>query len=301
MQWTYQFKTKLIGGQYSLDYERFANYSDSENNQTALIVKVNGNIMQASRLMHTLATSKLKDLQIILDCVLSASNHPAIASNIYLQLTGYVANTPAQTKRKKEKNSCVFNVHLFFNFKKTNMKKVIFFSLVLFVFFSCNESAKTDDMSSKSSDSTSTTSKTSDAKALYEKNLASLQAGITAFENKKIDDWAATVADAAVWNSPAYGAKPGGKEDWKKALSAYTANWDNLKLVNPVFLPGIDSLTHEFDGSVRYYGAWEGVHKSGVKTSVNFYGTYEFNNDNKVVDGSDFFDVGGLMDAIKPK
>ena len=178
------------------------------------------------------------------------------------------------------------------------MKKVLFFSLVLCVLFSCNESVKTDDTTSKTSD---TTSKTSDAKALFEKNLASLQAGITAFENKKIDDWAATVADSAVWNSPAYGAKPAGKEAWKKALAGYIADWDSLKLVNPNFLPGIDSATHEFDGSVRYYGKWEGVHKSGVKTSVNFYGTYEFNKDNKVVDGTEFFDVGGLMNAIKPK
>jgi len=30
------------------------------------------------------------------------------------------------------------------------------------------------------------------------------------------------------WNSPAYGAKPAGKEDWKKTLAAYTANWDSL-------------------------------------------------------------------------
>jgi len=185
------------------------------------------------------------------------------------------------------------------------MKKTIFFSLVLCVLFSCNESVKTDDTTSKTDDTTSktsdATSKTSDAKALYEKNLASLQAGITAFENEKIDDWAATVADAAVWNPPAYGAKPAGKEDWKKVLTAYIADWDSLKLVSPVFLPGIDSTTHEFDGSVRYYGKWEGVHKSGIKTSVNFYGSYEFNKDGKVVDGTEFFDVGGLINAIKSK
>ena len=170
--------------------------------------------------------------------------------------------------------------------------------MLLCILFSCNDAAKTDDTASTSSDTT--TSKSSDAKTLYEKNLASLQAGITAFENEKMDDWAATVADAAVWNPPAYGAKPAGKTEWKNALTAYTTDWDSLKLVNPIFLPGIDSTTHEFDGSVRYYGTWEGVHKSGVKTSVNFYGTYEFKN-GKVVDGSEFFDVGGLMNAIKSK
>ena len=179
------------------------------------------------------------------------------------------------------------------------MKKIIFFSLLLSVFFACSDAAKTDDTTfTTSSDSTS---QTSDAKALFEKNLASLQSGITAFENEKIDDWAAIVADNAVWNSPAYGAKPAGKEEWKKTLTAYITDWDSLKLVNPIFLPGIDSVSHKFDGSVRYYGNWEGVHKSGVKTSVNFYGTYEFNKDGKVVDGTEFFDVGGMMNAIQAK
>jgi hypothetical protein len=171
------------------------------------------------------------------------------------------------------------------------MQKIIFFSLVTFVLFSCNESAKTDD----------TTSKNSDAKTLYEKNLATLKTSISAFENEKMDDWAAAAADTVIWNSPAYGSSPAGKAEWKQALTAYVTDWDSLKLNNPTFLPGIDSATHEFDGSVRYYGQWDGVHKSGVKTSVNFYGTYDFNKDGKVVNGSDFFDVGGLMNAIKEK
>jgi len=173
------------------------------------------------------------------------------------------------------------------------MKKIIFFSLVLSVFFSCKDSEKKDD----------TTSKNADAKALYEKNLATLKSSITAFENEKIDDWAAAIADNAVWNPPAYGAKPAGKAEWKNTFTAYFADWDSLKLVDPTFLPGIDSTTHEFDGSVRYYGQWNGVHKSGVRTSVSFYGTYDFDKNGKVVAGSDFFDVGGMMNAIanKPK
>ena len=84
-------------------------------------------------------------------------------------------------------------------------------------------------------------------------------------------------------------------------LLAYVTDWDSLKLNYPDFLPGIDSATHEFDGSVRYYGIWNGVHKSGVHTSVNFYATYDFNKEGKIINASEFFDVGGLMNAIKPK
>ena len=74
----------------------------------------------------------------------------------------------------------------------------------------------------------------------------------------------------------------------------------NDQLFQGTLLVALDS-TYAIDGSVRYYGNWDAVHKSGVKTSVNFYGTYEFNKDNKVVSGSEFFDVGGMMNAITPK
>ena len=136
------------------------------------------------------------------------------------------------------------------------------------------------------------------AKTLYEKNLAGLQKGITAVEKENLEEWAATVSDTTIWNSAAYGSSPGNKTDWKKNLSTLIADFDSLKLMYPDYLPGIDSATHEFDGSVRYYGIWYGVHKSGLRTSVNFYATYDFNADGKIVNASEFFDYGGLMNAV---
>ena len=172
------------------------------------------------------------------------------------------------------------------------MKK-IFLPIIFFVVLSCNDGSVTTNNIEK---------KDPDTKSLYQKNLKSLQAGIRAFENKNLDEWAATVSDTTIWNSAAYGSSPAGKAEWRKYLTAYIADWDSLRLLYPDFLPGIDSATHEFDGSVRYYGIWSGMHKSGVRTSVNFYATYDFDKEGKIVNASEFFDVGGLMNAInKPK
>ena len=170
------------------------------------------------------------------------------------------------------------------------MKKMIFFFIISTGLYACKMSVKSEEAP-----------KISEAKMLYEKNLVSLKKGITAFENENLEEWAATVADTSIWNSPVYGSSPATKQDWKKALAAYVADWDSLKLNYPDFLPGIDSATHEFDGSVRYYGIWNGVHKSGVHTSVNFYATYDFNAEGKIINASEFFDVGGLMNTIKAK
>lgn len=170
------------------------------------------------------------------------------------------------------------------------MKKLLLIFFISFTVYSCKESVKSE-----------IPVKPSEAKSLYERNLASLKKGIVAFENKNLDDWAATVSDTTIWNSAAYGSSPGGKQEWKKMLTEYVADWDSLKLMYPDFLPGIDSATHEFDGSVRYYGLWNGIHKSGVRTSVNFYATYDFDKEGKIVNASEFFDAGGLMNAIKQK
>ncbi len=143
--------------------------------------------------------------------------------------------------------------------------------------------------------------KNADMKALYEKNLAVVKSAVSAFEKKDIDGWAAGIADSVIWSSPAYGDNVTTKAHWKESLASYLSNWNDLKLTNPNYLPGIDSATHEFDGSVRFYGIWVGTHKSGVKTADKFYGTYDFNKDNKIISGDEYFDVGGLINAVSPK
>lgn len=172
------------------------------------------------------------------------------------------------------------------------MKKILFAAVISLLIAACNDNEKKEDAAS---------SKNAEMKALYEKNLATVKAFIAAFEKEDINSISSQIADTASWESPAYGDTVSSKAHWMESLKYYLDNWDKLHLTNGQFLPGLDSATHEFDGSVRYYGLWDGVHTSGVSTRVNFYGTYDFNKDNKIISGADFFDLGGLMNAVKPK
>jgi hypothetical protein len=140
-----------------------------------------------------------------------------------------------------------------------------------------------------------------ETKAIYEKNLAVLKSMNSAFENEQLDEWSKFVADSARWNPAGYGALPSTKAQWAATLTGYAADWDSLRLMNANYLPGVDQETKEFDGSVRYYGIWVGRHKSGLETSLSYYATADFNKDGKVVVYSEYFDVGGLMNALKPK
>ncbi len=174
------------------------------------------------------------------------------------------------------------------------MKKLLFYPVVLLFIVSCNQDSKT-------AESTSTDTKSADMKAAYEKNLASLKAGIAAIEKEDIEGWASHIADSVNFSSPMYGDTLKTKQHWKDILSGFFADWDNLKLSNPNFLPGVDSATHEPDGSVRYYGNWTGTHKSGKLTSFKFYGAFDFNKDAKVIYADEYFDVSGVLGSVATK
>ena len=171
------------------------------------------------------------------------------------------------------------------------MMKAIPCAILAVVMLACGQQPKTDEASFKRTKSL----------ALFERNKEVLQIGLEAFQREQMEVWADGVSDTVVWNSSAYGSRPGSKEDWRKVLDVYITNWDSIRLNNAVFLPGLDTGNYEPDGSVRYYGQWDGVHISGIRTSINFYGTYEFNSVNKIVNAQDFFDVSGLMIAVSPK
>ncbi|UEG49643.1 hypothetical protein LK994_13455 [Ferruginibacter lapsinanis] len=171
------------------------------------------------------------------------------------------------------------------------MKKLHVCLIALLSMIACNQKPSMENADKKDSD----------AKAKYEKNLATVKASVVAFENKQADAFAATLADSAVWVPAVYGTVPGKKADYCNDSKWYWDNFDSIQLINAAYLPGLDSLTHEFDGSVRYYGTWISKHKSGVKTSLNYYATFDFNKDNKIVYAAEFYDAGGLMNAIKAK
>ncbi len=167
--------------------------------------------------------------------------------------------------------------------------RLLILSALTLVLFSCNSDEKTE-----------TSPGNSDMKALYEQNLGIVKSNIAAFEKKDMDALFANVADTVTWNSPVYGDTVTTKAHYRESLQYWVDNWDSLHLVNPIFLEGVNTDTNMPDGSVRYYGEWDGVHKAtGKHTHVQIYEFYNFNSEHKIGAAGTFFDVGGLMNAVK--
>lgn len=172
------------------------------------------------------------------------------------------------------------------------MKKLVSLSLLALILFSCNTTEKKE----------ATTTGNDNMKPLFEQNLAIVKSNIEAFSNKNPDAIFANVADTVTYNSPVYGDTVKTKAHYIESLKYWMENWDSLHLVKPVYLSGVDPATNQPDGSVRYYGVWEGVHKAtGTHTYVSIYEYFNFNADHKISALGQYFDVGGLMNAVQPK
>ena len=171
------------------------------------------------------------------------------------------------------------------------MKRIFYASIIILLISSCS---RPDQKESTTSD------KGDDMKDLYEANLAAYKAQVAAFEKEDLNAWASMIADSAVWLSPAYGDTITTKAHWMETIKNIMDSNSNLHLTNAQFLPGIDSASHQPDGSVRYYGTWHATPASGKEVSIKFYGTYDFNKDHKIISGDEFYDVGGVMNAVKP-
>ncbi|MFS8083240.1 MAG: hypothetical protein ACMG51_07295 [Ginsengibacter sp.] len=179
------------------------------------------------------------------------------------------------------------------------MKKLIFAAFITLMIASCNQAVKKDDTTKQNGDAV--TNNGDEMKATYEANLAAYKTQIAAFEKKDLNAWAATIADTAKFLSPIYGDTATSKAHWVEYIKAIFDNNSNLHLTDAQFLPGIDTTTLKPDGSVRYYGTWNGTSKSGKEAGIKFYGTYDFNSDHKVISGDEFYDIGGLQNAIAAK
>ena len=83
-------------------------------------------------------------------------------------------------------------------------------------------------------------------------------------------------------------------DNWKGMMDMM-----NMSLKTSIFLPGVDTVNFQPDGSVRYYGTWEievGKHKASDELMV--YGSFEFDKDGKMTSLQHYGDYTGTLSSI---
>ena len=84
-------------------------------------------------------------------------------------------------------------------------------------------------------------------------------------------------------------------------VKGYHDAFDDIQYNARVWIPGTDSLG-VFDGSVRTYGEWTGIQtQTRKKLNLKGYWYFDFDENGLISAQGDFFDAGGMLDAVYPK
>ena len=137
----------------------------------------------------------------------------------------------------------------------------------------------------------------------YEKNVATAQKLFALHGEENLDEQLALVSKDIKLYTPMYGSsEPLGYDAYASILKGYHDNFEDIKYNAQAWLPGVDTLSLKPDGSVRTYGTWTGKNSiTGKEINLNGYWYFNFDADGKVSAKGDFFDYGGMMQAVGPK
>lgn len=135
----------------------------------------------------------------------------------------------------------------------------------------------------------------------YEKNLAT---AISFFELHGVEDLDAQlelVSKEIESESSRYGSEMVGYDQFVEMLKGYHDAFDNIKYTAQNWLPGTNE-EGQLDGSVRTYGTWTGTNVvTGKELDLKGYWYMNFDDQGKIVAQGDFFDFGGMFNAVYPK
>ena len=178
------------------------------------------------------------------------------------------------------------------------MKNIIYYVIICCFLISCSNSSKQVDKSEENV-SVEKAETSSDIKAIYDRNLANFKAMLDAWTNQDVEAALKLMSNDFMETGTGYGEQDRNKEEWK------TQNEGMMNIMKPtlkqaIYLPGIDTISLEMDGSVRYYGTWNFA--VGEKDAdLKVYGTADFNDEGLVTSLAHYADFSMTMMQILPE
>jgi hypothetical protein len=148
--------------------------------------------------------------------------------------------------------------------------------------------------------------------AVFDKRVETVRSFIQAHCDENLAGMTNMMADTLKWSPASFNGNEWlGKADFIGALKAYHDGYENIKFTEGLSIGG-DVNNGMWSGSVfpqdqasvsadviRIYGTWSGTHtESGKDIGVKYYALGWVNDDGKISQWSDYFDVNGLAVQI---
>ncbi len=181
------------------------------------------------------------------------------------------------------------------------------FTLIILAVMSllgCKEQAQEPEMAQEEADGP-------DYEA-FDKKVAVINAFYKAHCDEDLNAQDEMISDDFKWSPPAWNGNQWlGKEEFMAALKGYHEAYENIRYDAGIVMP--DSTVGGFwSGSVypketansgtnviRIYGTWSATHtESGKEIGVKFFSLASVNDEGKIIQSSEYFDVNGLAAQI---
>ena len=139
--------------------------------------------------------------------------------------------------------------------------------------------------------------------ATFNKNVEAWKNVVSGFSSEDPEKVMSIFADSLKWNNPeALMNVNKSKEDLTAAVNFYISTFDNIKFTEDVYYGGSLYSTEEASVSpngLRIYGNWVfNDPETGVEVSYKWMGVAQFNEDGKVHNFADWFDVSSIPSQI---
>ena len=137
----------------------------------------------------------------------------------------------------------------------------------------------------------------------YVANKAVVETMLQAYVDEDFEAWAATVSDTVKYGPSAYKYPAslfasGTKEDFSHSVRSGMDEFEDMSIAQAVYLPGLDGVTAEPDGSVRVYWQLEVTHTAtGVTVDPRFYANFDIDG-GQITTATFFGDAGGVANHI---
>ncbi|HBP44811.1 MAG TPA: hypothetical protein DD635_02845 [Flavobacteriales bacterium] len=128
----------------------------------------------------------------------------------------------------------------------------------------------------------------------YEKNQATVERMFAGFQNGEIDP--SIYASDFIEVGTGFNENDRGKEETMEQYRIFTSLL-SMDLQEEVYLPGVDSVNYEVDGSVRYYGQWQ-MQMGEATQKLMTYGSFEFNEAGEMTTLAHYADWTATFNAL---
>ena len=138
-----------------------------------------------------------------------------------------------------------------------------------------------------------------DDMTLYKSNLEVVKKAMACYETPQDYETFVSLIDENVQHqSPMYGQGIVGYEGVLGQAKFYMEGFSDVVFENPIWLPGVDTVSLQNNGSVRVYGTWTGKsNETGKSFAVDSYHFFDI-KDSKIISSGDYFDATGMVMAI---